>query len=164
MTILRAALSLSTAQQFKLVHSKLVHSFHLFTLLPYSILLLKRSRNFPRNSALKNRFIFVWAGAGQSQEQSWWFCVQFCSILSVWSAFTLHIAHCPHLPIFKPCTVWSTSRTDLSLSETQSLCSASFQKFSCCCKACETASVLQIQFQKMKKEAAFPLWSWGNCG
>lgn len=162
MTYLRAPLSCSTAQRFELVHS-----FHLFPLLPYSVLLLKRSRNFPRNSALKSKFVFVWAGGGQVQEQSWCFCVQYHSILYVWSAFTLHIMHCPHLPTD---THWYftwfevSTRTDLSTSETQSLCSASLQRIWRFCKAYETASVLQIQVWKRKKEVAFPFWGRGNCG
>lgn len=85
MTILRAALSLSTAQQFKL--GAFLSSFHIAS---HSILLWKRSRNFPRNSALKNRFICVWAGVGHSQEQSWWFCVQFCCPFCLVSFYPPH--------------------------------------------------------------------------
>lgn len=64
--------------------------------------------------------------------------------------FTSHTAHT--FPSSNHARFEVPSRTDLSLSQTQLLCSASFQKFSCCCKACETPSVLQIQFQKMKKK------------
>lgn len=63
---------------------------------------------------------------------------------------TSHTAHT--FPSSNHAQFEAPSRTDLSLSETQLLCSASVQKFSCYCKACETALVVQIQFQKIKKK------------
>lgn len=158
MTYLRVPLRCSTAQW-----SKLVHSFHLFLLLPYSIL-LKKSRNFPRNSDLKSKFVFVWAGGGQAQEQRWWFCVQFHSILYVWSAFTLHTTHCPHLPIFKPHS-FKCQPEHICHHQKLSHYAQHFYKGSdAVVKHIKQLQCCKLNFRRRKKEVAFPFWSRGNSG